>query len=274
MQNHAQPQVITAAVKPSVRRLARLTWTLALGDLRRQYVGSFLGVVWTVLKPLLELLTYTFVFTVLLRVRFDPHTSTVVSALFLFCGWMVFVTVHETLSRSTTVIRDNSHLIWSVHVPAGVLPAYPAVSELLTQTLRVGLLMIAALIVGPGLSPWALLLPLVMLLQLVFTYGLALLISSLAVTYRDVRNLLQPALLIWMFVTPVFYPENVFPRQFLPVLVLNPLSHLIGMYRQILLNHQAPLPGQVLIFGLSSLAILALGSWVFHRRAPHFADLV
>ncbi len=274
MDEHAPAQVTTAQPRPDARRLARLTWMLALGDLRRQYVGSFLGVVWTVLKPLLELLTYTFVFTVLLRVRFDPHTSTAVSALFLFCGWMVFVTVQDTLLRSTTVIRENAHLIWSVQVPAGVLPAYPAVSELLTQGLRIAMLLVAALVVGHGISAWVLLLPLVIGLQLVFTYGLALLIGTLAVSFRDIRNLLQPALLIWMFVTPVFYPENVFPEPFLPVLVLNPLSHLIGMYRQILLNHQAPLLGQVLIFGTAALAALLVGHWAFRRKAPTFADRI
>lgn len=268
------PRRTTPTRRAHVQRLWTLTWSMALGDLRRQYAGSLLDVFWAVAKPLLELVTYTFVFTVLLRVRFHPDYSTALSALFLFCGWLVYVTINETLSRSLSVVRDNVHLIRKVHVPAATLPAYIAASEQVIQLMRMALLVVAALVIGHGLSLWALLLPVVMLFQFLFAYGLAMLLATVAVFFRDARQLLQPLLLIWMFVTPVFYPESVFPRPFLPILVFNPLAHLIGIYRQILLNHQAPLPGQIIIFGTVSLTVFAVGSWVFRKQSPHFSDVL
>jgi lipopolysaccharide transport system permease protein len=264
----------TPTQRARVQRVWWLTWSMAVGDLRRQYAGSLLDVFWAVAKPLLELVTYTFVFTVLLSVRFHPDYSVALSALFLFCGWTVYVTVSETLTRSLNVVRENVHLIRKVHVPAGVLPGYITASELVIQLMRMALLVVAALVIGHGLSFWALLLPVVMVFQFLFCYGIALLLATVAVFFRDVRQMLQPLLLIWMFVTPVFYPESVFPRPFLPILVFNPLAHLIGIYRQILLNHQAPLPGQIIIFGTVSLTVFAVGSWVFRKQSPHFSDVL
>ena len=260
--------------RASARRLWLLTWSMALGDIRRQYAGSLLDVVWAVAKPLLELLTYTFVFSVLLRINFHPSYSTAVSALFLFCGWMVYVTVSEALSRNLNVIRDNVHLIRKVHVPAAILPAYITCSELLIQVMRMTILISASLIVGWGISPWALLLPLVMLFQFMFIYGLALILATMSVFFRDIRQLLQPLLLLWMFISPVFYPASVFPQPFKPILVMNPLAHLIGIYRQILLNHQAPLVGQMIIFGTASLTVFFVGLWIFRKQSPHFSDLL
>ncbi len=274
MQQVAAPQVVTVTARPGLRRQAQLAWSMAVGDLRRQYVGSFLDVVWAVAKPLLELLTYTFVFTVLLRVQFAPDYPVAVSALFLFCGWQTYITVAETITRSTNVVRENVHLIRKVHVPPEILPAYINISEMFIQCVRVVILILATVAVGWHIGPWALLLPFVMAMQLLFTYGLSLLLATLAIFYRDVHQLLQPSLLIWMFLTPVFYPENVFPRQFLPILVFNPLSHVIGMYRQILLNGQPPLPGQVIIFSACAVTTFALGLWVFRRHAPHFSDML
>lgn len=268
------PSRSTPLRRPDFRRLWVLTWSMALGDLRRQYAGSLLDVVWAVAKPLLELLTYTFVFTVLLRVRFHPDYSTSVSALFLFCGWMVYVTLSESLSRSMSVVRDNVHLIRKVHVPATILPAYVTFSELVIQVMRMAILVAASLIVGWGVGPWALLVPVVMVFQFMFMYGIGLLLATASVFFKDVRQLFQPLLLIWMFISPVFYPESVFPRPFYPILVFNPLAHLIGIYRQILLNHQAPIPGQVIIFGAASVTVFAVGWWIFRKQSPHFSDLV
>jgi|ETNmetMinimDraft_30_1059905.scaffolds.fasta_scaffold92039_1 lipopolysaccharide transport system permease protein len=274
MQDLPAPQVIVTSSKPDLRRLVKLTWSLAVGDLKRQYVGSALDVVWAVVKPLIELLTYAFVFTVLLRVRFHPDYPPSVNALYLFCGWLVFITVHESITRSTDSVRDSVHLIRKVHVPAEILPAYLNFSEQIVLIFRVSLLLAASVIVGWGVSPWALLLPIVMFFQFLFTYGIGLVLSTLSVFYKDARQLLSPVLMIWMFITPVFYPENVFPRPFTPILIANPLSHLIGIYRQILLNHQPPLPGQVIIFGASAITCFAVGWWVFRRQSPYFSDIV
>lgn len=274
MPSSATPRFQTTTPQPGPARLAQLTWSMAVGDLRRQYVGSFLDVVWAVVKPLLELLTYTFVFTVLLRVQFSPGYSVYVSALFLFCGWQVYITINETLGRSTNVVRENVDLIRKVHVPAEVLPAYINLSELFIQCSRLIILIVATLLVGHHIGPWALLLPIVLVFQLMFTYGLSLLLSTISIYYRDIHQLLQPALLMWMFLSPVFYPAATFPKQFQMILVFNPLSHLIGIYRQILLNGQPPLPGQMIIFGSCAVVTLGLGLWVFRKQSPNFNDML
>ena len=251
-----------------------LTRSFVVKDVRSRYVGSLMGFFWTVVHPLLELLTYTFVFTVILRVRFEEHYTTGTNALFLFCGMVPWFSVSESLTRSTLSIRENSHLVKKVQFPASVLVTSITLSEAFNQGIRFILLFGAALIFGQGLSWHLLIIVGVMALQLLFMQGLSMFLATAQVFFKDTQHLLTPALMIWLFITPIFYPARYFPKEFTPLLMLNPLSHLVGIYRELILNHRLPHMGSVVIFATCAMLFFTLGSYTFVRHSRRFPDLV
>lgn len=257
-----------------VRRYALLLRSFVSRDIRTRYAGSLIGFFWTVVEPLTELVTYTFVFTVLLKVRFDESYGTWTNALFLFCGLIPWFAMAESLSRSTTAVRDHGHLIKKVAFPPSLLPGYIVLSETFSQLMRLVLLLAASLLLGHGLSWYALGVVVAVALQVAFALGLGMLLATAQVFFKDTQHLLKPALMIWMFITPIFYPARYFPQEFAPVLTLNPMSHLVGIYRELLLNHRLPHWGSVLIFAVSSLGMLGLGWLTFRRHAHRFPDMV
>jgi len=260
-----------------LRNYLGLVRSFFLKDVRIQYAGSLMGFFWTVVQPLLELVTYTFVFTVILQIKFHPEYDTVTNALFLFCGYATWLGVSESMTRCTTTFRDNAPLIKKLRFRPSVLCTYIVLVEGFNQLVRFALLCIAALIIGHGLSLHLLLVLPILVLQLLFTQGLGMLLATTQVFFRDIRRLLGPALLIWMFITPIFYGEYHFEENaplFKPVLVLNPLSHLVGIYRELILNHQFPAWGSVIIFGTSAVLTFVLGAFTFHRHSHEFPDLV
>ncbi len=274
---HHPEATVTGLRRPlaeQVERYWELTRSFVIKDVRTRYVGSLMGFFWTVVHPLLELLTYTFVFTIILQVRFEDHYSMGTNALFLFCGMVPWLTLSESLSRCTNSVRENSHLIRKVRFPPSVLCSYIVLSETVSQITRFGLLFLAALAIGQGLTFHVLIILPVLALQVLFTVGLSMFLATTQVFFKDTLHLLSPALMIWLFITPIFYPAHLFPKIFTPFLMLNPLAHLIGIYRELILNHRLPHWGSVVIFGTCALLVFALGSFVFHRHSKRFADLV
>lgn len=251
-----------------------LTRSFVVNDIRKRYVGSLMGFFWTVVQPLIELVTYTFVFTVILLVRFEPHYDTATNALYLFCGMIGWLALSESLSRSVDLVRENAHLIKKLSFPPSVLVASVVLSEGFSAVVRMAMLLAAALLVSQGITWHALLFVPVLFLQMLFTMGLSMLLATTQVYFKDTRHILGPALLIWMFITPIFYPASLFPKQFAPLLMLNPLSHLIGIYRELVLNHVVPQWGSVLIFTTMAATTFVLGAVTFYRHSKRFPDLV
>lgn len=278
MSTAATTPVRTSGTTPEREELLRnylvLVRSFFLKDVRVRYAGSLMGFFWTVVQPLLELMTYTFVFTVIIGVSFHKGYSTGTNALFLFCGMIPWLSVSESMNRCTSAFRDNAPLIKKLRFPPSVLCTYIVLVEGFNQLVRFALLCIAALLIGHGLSLDLLLVLPILVMQLLFTQGLGMLLATTQVFFRDIKHLLSPALMIWMFITPIFYPESLFPPKFSPVLMLNPLSHLVAIYRDLFLNHQFPAWGSVVIFGTSAVLTFALGAFTFHRHSHEFPDLV
>ena len=168
----------------------QLMWRFVVNDLRTRYVGSAIGFFWTVVNPLFELVTYTFVFHVLIGVSFHPAGGWTHYALFLFCGMVTWFSVEEGLSRSTTAITSHGHLIKKVNFPTLVLPGFVVSSALVNQLIRLAVLGVGAYVVGHGLSWHVVFLPLVLVVQTAFVLGLGMLHASLAgFAQADLRRL-------------------------------------------------------------------------------------
>jgi len=253
--------------------------TLTINDLRFRYMGSSIGFFWTVVNPIVELVTYTFVFHVLMGVRFSPEQSgTVHYSLFLFCGMIGWFALAEGCQRATWSIRENAQLIKKVNFPAAVLPASVVFSAVVNQYIRFGVLAVAIIFLGTGagtgLTPTVLTLPIFVALQAGFVLGLAFFLSTAHVYFRDTGHWVNALFLAWMFITPIFYPPHAYPQEFQILLQLNPMAHFVGIYQEIILNARMPHLRQIMFAVLYSGSTLILGYSVFVHHRKRFADLV
>tara|TARA_B100000575_G_scaffold284837_1_gene279409 strand:+ start:985 stop:1845 length:861 start_codon:yes stop_codon:yes gene_type:complete len=252
----------------------RLMWTFVLKDLRHRYTGSTIGFFWTVITPLLELVTYTFVFHVLIGVKFHPAGGWSNYALFLFAGMVTWMAFSEGLTSATTSIRAHAHLIQKLNFPAVILPAHLIASAVLNQFIRLGVLCIAALTLGHGLSWHLALVPVVVAVQTMLVLGLGLIFATMNVYFRDTIHWLRSVLLLGMFMTPIFYPASVYPQRFKLVLQLNPMAHLVGVVQELMLNHRFPHPHSLILTVIVSVICLLIGYSIFHHHKDRFSDLV
>lgn len=269
-----EPEARTPSGSAELWRHRRLLWAFVTTELKNRYVGSAMGLFWSVITPLLELVTYTFVFHVLIGVRFHPAGGWTSYALYLFCGMVTWLALSDALVRATTAVREHAHLIKKVNFPSVVLPAHVVVGAVVNQCIRLGVLGAGAIALGQGLSWHVLLVPLVLVVQAAFTLGLGLLLSTMAVYFRDTVHWINALLLLWMFVTPIFYPAANYPKRFILLLQLNPMAHLVGIYQELILNHRLPHPHSMLVAVVLAVFSLLVGWSVFSFHRERFPDLV
>lgn len=253
----------------------RLLLTFVLRDLRHRYLGSSIGFFWTVITPLLELITYTFVFHAIIGVEFgEVGTGWAHYALFLFCGMVTWMSFSDGLSRCSSVIVEHGHLVKKVNFPMIVLPGHVIASGVLNQFIRIGVLLTASMVVGQGISWMLIFVPILVFIQAMMTLGMGLLLACAGVYFRDTIHWINAILLMWMFITPIFYPADALAETFNLVLQLNPMSHVVGVYRQLILNHTLPDPRSMVIICVIAGLSLVVGHSVFHHHRHRFADLI
>ncbi len=256
-------------------RYRALIQSLVARELTARYRGSFLGFFWSFVNPLLLLLIYTFVFTVVMpevRGAGSPDHY----ALFLFCGILPWTWFSSSLLESSTVLISGGNLIRKVLFPAEVLPIVTVLAGLVHFCF--GLPILAAFVIYSGVPIVAtdlLWLPVVMLVQLVLTLGFALIVSALTVHFRDLRDLLTNLVTLWFWATPIVYHLTQVPERFRPLLELNPLTHLVVSYQGVLIT-EGPFREwpRLAALGAVSLVLCAVGYAVFDRLRDTLAEEV
>lgn len=243
-------------------------------DLRLRYVGSAMGLFWSVLNPLIMLVVFTYVFSAILKIKFGDDPSTRHFALYLFCGMLPWMTFQETTLRSTNSMVENAGLIKRVSFPPQIVPVYLWISSFTAQLVGLAILSLATLYLVRSLSPVILFLPVLVLLQFFFTIGLSWFLAALNVFFRDTLQIMSALLMLWMYLTPIFYPSSIVPEEFRFLLSINPIAHLVQAYRDLFLNQKLPAFSSMLILAVISLVVFVLGSRFFRHFAPRFPDLV
>ena len=255
-------------------RYRALVASLVARELKARYRGSVLGFFWSFVNPLLLLLVYTFVFTVVLPGVHPQELQPF--ALFMFCGILPWTWFSSSLLEASNVLIAGGNLIRKVLFPAEVLPIVTVLAGLVHFCL--GLPILAAFLVYyrvPVVPTDLLWVPVVVAIQLVLTLGLALLVSALAVHFRDLRDLLSNLLTLWFFATPIIYALSQAPASVRRLLMLNPFTHLAVSYQDVLFR-EGPFTEwpRLLAVGGASLAVLALGYIVFDRLRDTLAEEV
>jgi ABC-type polysaccharide/polyol phosphate export permease len=262
---------VIAAIRTLVRYRG-LVESLVSRELKARYRGSVLGFLWSFVNPLLLLLTYTLVFTVILPNR-QPDIQPFF--LFLFCGILPWTWFQASLAESSSVLIASANLIKKVLFPAEVLPTVCVLANLAHFLL--GLPILLLFLAWRGKLAWtAVLLPLPILVQLVLTLGLALFLSALTVHFRDISNILTHVLHLWFFATPVIYSyaqiaEGTLLRR---ALRLNPMTHVIVTYQQMLFHGHVDHWRGLFLALLVGVLAFAAGAFLFDRLRDTLSEEV
>ncbi len=252
-------------------RYRLLIQSLVGRELKARYRGSLLGFFWSFINPLLLLLTYTAVFTVILPVQHSPAMEPY--ALFFFCGILPWSWFSSSVLESAGVLIAGGNLIKKVLFPAEVLPVVTVLANL--AHFLFGLPILLAFLAYSGrLTPSALLLPLPVLVQLVFTLGLCLLVSALTVHFRDIQNILSHLLHLWFFASPILYFYGDIQGALRQLLRINPMSHILVSYQEMLFEGRFHHMGGLATAGLVALLAFALGAFLFDRLRDTLAEEV
>jgi homopolymeric O-antigen transport system permease protein len=251
-------------------RYRLLIHSLVSRELKARYRGSVLGFLWSFVNPLLLLVTYGVVFTYMLPMR---APSTKPYFVWLFCGLLPWTWFNQSVMEAAMSLIGGGNLIKKVLFPAEVLPVVTVFANMVHFALGLPILFVFLVWYGK-LSPALLLLPLPILVQLVFTLGVALFVSALTVHFRDLQNILSHLLQLWFFATPIIYPYADAPAKLQPYLRLNPLMHVMLSYQQVLFGgHFDHWRGLFLAF-LVSLVAFAVGGFLFERLRDTLAEEV
>jgi ABC-type polysaccharide/polyol phosphate export permease len=255
-------------------RYRGLIASLVARELKARYRGSVLGFVWSFLNPLLLLLIYTFVFAVVIP---GTHTKdTEPFALFMFCGILPWTWFTSSLLEASNALLAGGNLIKKVLFPAEILPLVSVLANMFHFFLGLPILFGFLVYYQRWPDPWDLVwFPVTLLVQLIFTAGLALILSALTVHFRDIRDILSNVLTLWFFSTPILYWIKEAPGFSKRVLDLNPMTHLIVSYQEILffvgpIGHWRWL----LATGAGSCVLFLAGYWLFDRLRDSFAEVV
>lgn len=235
-------------------------------DLRSRYRGSFLGFLWTFINPLMQLVIYSIVFPYLLKMQ-EPNYP-----MFVFVGLLPWIYFTSSIQISTVCVVGNSNLVKKIYFPRMILPIGVSTTGLMNYIFGLAIVFPALLITGVKLTPYALFLPVVMLVNYLFTTGFCLFLSAAYVYFRDLEHMISILTMAWFYLTPVVYNLNIFPEFFQTLLKFNPMTQFVTAYRDVLMYGQFP---SLLGFGgvtVVSVAVFLIGAAIFSRLQRNFAE--
>jgi ABC-type polysaccharide/polyol phosphate export systems, permease component len=228
-------------------------------DLKVKYRKSFLGYLWSLLNPLLMMLVLNAVFSSIFR--FDIPNFPV----YLLTGQIIFNFFTEATTMAMSSILHSGSLIKKVYVPKYIFPLSRVVSSLITLVFSLAAIIIVILVTGVEITPYLLLFPLPLIYVFIFAIGIGLIVSVLAVYFRDLLHLYGVLLSVWTYLTPIFYPVSAVPDYVRSWIYINPMYYFIESFRDVVLYKQIPsLQTNLICIGFASAALL-IGLGVFYK---------
>jgi len=233
-------------------------------DFKIKYKHSSLGLLWSFFNPLLTMLIQYLVFSTLFRSSIENFP------LYLLSGIVLFAFFNECIASGMESITANASLINKVYVPLAIFPLSKVISALINLMISFILLIGAMILSGAPFTKALLLMPAAVGMLILFCLGMTFLLATLNVFFRDMKFLWGVISLIWMYATPIFYPESIIPENFSALYRLNPLYHFITMIRTILIYGKSPDPLTFIWSFAYAFFMLLIGLWLFRKKQDRF----
>lgn len=252
-----------------------LIWQLAKRDVVGRYRGSALGLVWSLVQPLMMLAVYTYVFGVVLKVRWSDRVQDeggVAFAVILFSGLIVHGLFAECFTRAPNLVLENSNFVKKVIFPLEILPYTVLASALFHAAVSLLVLLAAHVVLDHDFAWTVLLLPVVFAPLLIMTLGVTWLLAALGVFLRDIGQVTTVLSTVLLFVSPIFFPIERLPAAMQGLVYLNPLSVIVDQVRAVVLYGRMPDWQALALYTVVAVAVAQLGYWWFQRTRRGFAD--
>lgn len=251
-----------------IRELVRYRFLLSqlvAKDFKTKYKRSVLGVLWSLLNPLLTMFVQYVVFSTIFRMNIENYS------VYLLSGIVMFNFFNEAVSQSLGSIVSNANLITKVCSPRYIYPVSKVLSSGINFLFTLIPLTIFIIITGVPITPALILFPYCVVTLLIFNIGLGMLLSAVMVFFRDTQFLWGVISMLWMYATPIFYPEDILPEKFMALFRLNPMYHYIGFARTVILHGTSPDIFEYIWCFVWSAVMLAAGALVFRKCQNKFA---
>jgi lipopolysaccharide transport system permease protein len=252
--------------------------TLVQRDLEARYKGSILGNLWPLVNQLAQLFIYTYVFSIVLKVKLTLKTlpdNNFTFGLWLFAGLLPWIAFSSGLMQSASSVVGQPNLVKKVVFPLGLLPLVPILSTFIETSFGLMALIFFIALTSHILHPTLALLPLVWIPQLLLTAGLGYFAAGFTVFVRDIPQTLGVILNIWMYLTPIIYPATAIPEGWRDwIFWLNPLTAIVEMNRDLIIGGEIKHWGEWGSSLLIALVIFMSGMWCYRRLRPAFADVL
>lgn len=236
-------------------------------DIRGKYKASFLGILWSFVNPLLQVLVYAIVFPYIMRIKTPNYL------IFLITGIIPWTWFSTSISTGSGVFVYNSNLIKKVYFPREILPISNVTSGMINFLISCIIILAFVILGGLGVTWHLAFLPLIVIVQYIFTLAFVLLISAFNVYIRDVEYIVAFILNMAFYATPILFSATMFDGSPLSmVFKLNPMAHIIGAYRDIFYSHQIPQIKAILILGAIGLVFLVIAYKLFKKLERGFAE--
>ncbi len=264
----------------SEQQLAKfdLLRTLVRRDLDARYKGSVLGNLWPLVNQLSQLLIYTYVFSIVLKVKLSLHgvpDNNFTFGLWLFAGLLPWISFTSGLTQATSSVISQPNLVKKVVFPLALLPLVPVLSAFIESAFGLIALIFFVALSTHTLHTTLVLLPLIWATQLLLTAGLAYITAGLTVFLRDIPQTLTVLLSLWFYVTPIIYPASAIPENFRGwVFWLNPIAAISDIYRDIVLVGEIKHWTEWGIASIVSVIIFWVGLFAYNRLRSAFADVL
>lgn len=237
-------------------------------EIRGKYKGSFLGILWSFLNPLLMVMVYAIVFPYIMRTNIDNYLVYLITGVI---PWNFFITC---ITTGCNCVWMNGGIIKKVYFPREILPISVVAAGLINFLISCVIILLFVFFSGIGFSIQLLWLPLIAIVQTILSLGLLFILSAINVYVRDIEYIVGFFLNLLFYATPILYTVDMFPPKFQWILYLNPMTHLVDAYRDIFYYKVMPEIGSLIFIAIFSVLVLGIGYFIFRKLEKGFAEEV